>query len=1116
MALITAALVGTLAEAAAGNAAKSLGRKLRDSVFGTEKQKAFEKCLAAGILVMMAEATSESDDELNLLSGIFGDFFGNPSVGAELAQLIRGKSLDRERLETLFEEAGFDAETLPGLNFAGALTAFEAAFIMAAAEEPALQGTIQTNQLMAQTHISQQLLDEMRGLVAFLRDTRGETLQIAGGRLTALPAAGGETVTFRLSDAGQFFRPVDWESHYLRTLVKRCDPLDLTPIDETQPQAGMGGESRVYISDVFTTLNLEGLTRAEDQDVAEALGVRCLPGLGPAADEEPAGVEARASVEAGDEARVAIQAVEAVAALPRSVVLGQPGGGKSTLVNHIATQLAKRRLGGAEGASELRGWPADERPLPVRIILRHFAAWIPQGTKRGTAGLVWDYLEEMFEQWGCKEAFAPMKAELTDIGGVVFFDGLDEVRETDREATRTLVKESIEAFAGPLDQCKVVVTCREYAYAQGGDWHLNEREFRPFKLALFDLDQIKTFTETWYRVIGPQKGWGDGKALAEASNLNQAVNNQPHLKELAAYPLLLTLMAQVHGRDGYLPRDRADLYRRAVNLLLAHWENRIVRDIEGGRQVEPNLVMQLGVRTETLLGALERVAFSAHERQETEESRGQRTADIPKEELREVLAGELSSRDKAEQVIDYIQERAGLLQALDNRTYSFPHRTFQEYLAATHIMKQGEFDTLLRDRVRRDAQWWREVFLLSAGTSRSTPRNISEMIDRLLPQGPGADPVTQEKAEQVRIAAQAIQETNFHESVQKEAASEPGRFSATYRRVQDWLVAVLRSDTTVPVRERVGAGGDLADLGEVRREVSTLDEMQFCLVPAGPFWMGDRGDDEKGLPDNLHENTLLDYDFWMGRFPVTEAQFREFMAESRWWRETGPHPAYFNKLNDPAWRVPWAAALAFCGWLTERWRASGMLPAGFVAGLPSETEWEKAARGGVSIPHEPVVAPVNALHAAVRQPLKPNPLPQRIHPWGDHKQAEPRYARAMTLAAARWWRLWVSKFVVGCFPSGVSPYGCEEMVENTECWTRSIWGKDEGRADFGYPYRTDDGRESLKAPGNIFRVVRGWPYYRTISYRRTEVVSDRGRANTASGLRIALVPEAVFPLAGLG
>jgi predicted NACHT family NTPase len=290
---------------------------------------------------------------------------------------------------------------------------------------------------------------------------------------------------------------------------------------------------------------------------------------------------------------------------------------------------------------------------------------------------------------GLRRKFCPLKQTLLEEGGVILFDGLDEVRETDADSRRSLIKEAIVAFAAPLANCRVIVTCRDYAYERDAEWRLPESQFPVFTLPLFGKEQIDHFTQTWYRKIGPLKGWTAARSQQEANKLASAVQMFPHLQELAQYPLLLTLMAQVHGRDGFLPEDRADLYERAVNLLLAHWENRLVRDVEGGRKVEPGLVIQLGVSVAVLRRALARVAFAAHERQELEPERGERTADIHRLDLQEELKAELGSLDKAETVIRYIQQRAGLLQERDRYTYTFPHRTFQEYLAAAHIWQQS-------------------------------------------------------------------------------------------------------------------------------------------------------------------------------------------------------------------------------------------------------------------------------------------------------------------------------------------------------------------------------------------------------------------------------------------
>ena len=388
-------------------------------------------------------------------------------------------------------------------------------------------------------------------------------------------------------------------------------------------------------------------------------------------------------------------------------------------------------------------------------------------------------------EWGCRDAYAWLQQTLLNEGGVICFDGLDEVRESDEIAKRTVLKQAITAFAAPLTQCRVVVTCRTYAYRQGDRWQLPESTFRTLSLALFDMPQIRAFATAWYRVVGPWKGWRPSQSEREAENLCAAIENLPHLRDLAQYPLLLTLMAQVHGRDGYLPQDRADLYGRAVNLLLAHWDNRIVREAGGGYRIEPGLIMRLGILTEALRGALERVAFAVHQRQEEEGDRSERTADIDRLDLLEELEKDLGSLDKAQGVIDYIQDRAGLLQAQGNRTYSFPHRSFQEYLAATYLLKQAEFDTMLRDRLQRDTAWWREVFLLAAGASTATPRNIADLVDSLLPVSPSPGSLSAAKAAMVAVAGQALAETRFDRHVAKEA--EPGRYHAIFDRCQGWL-----------------------------------------------------------------------------------------------------------------------------------------------------------------------------------------------------------------------------------------------------------------------------------------------------------------------------------------
>ena len=1102
------------------------GKKLRDAISGTEKERAIGRCVEKGLAALLVKANTANAEERDLLATIFQIFFAQPDVGRELGALLKGQWPNREELLYLFNDAGFEASRLPGVSFDAALDAFAAMFLLAAMEEPALQGAIQTNQLLTQTHLQRALLEEMRGLAQFLRTAPTPTLQIQNGQISAQPQAGGERIVFRareVSVSGDVVgrdkteihaqtyienavigeTAADWEGHYLRMLIRECEALDLTLIDETAVEA-----SAVSVSEVFTTLYLARLTRSPEQKIAAAILKPHEPDMQQKTERE--------------EKRLPIPAVEAVAAMPRLVILGQPGGGKSTLVNHLVAQLAQRRLGKTGATDKLPEWPPEEKPLPVRIVLRRFAAAIPPETKRGGAGLVWDYLEQQLKECGCKEFFQLLKQRLTEEAGAVFFDGLDEVHETDAEMKRSLITQAIAEFAAPLAQCRVIVTCREYAYRQSKAWQLPKKDFPDVELDLFGEEQIEHFTKTWYQIVGPEKGWSMEKCRDEAKNLFQAIHEWPHLRELGQYPLLLTLMAQVHGRDGTLPNDRADLYERAVNLLLAHWQNRLVRDVSGNRKLEPGLIMQLGVRTETLRAILERVAFAAHERQEKMPGRSADAADIPKEDLREELENALGNAEKAKQVLAYIQERAGLLQAHDQRTYRFPHRTFQEYLAATHLLKQGEFDAMLHDRMKRDLIWWREVFLLAAGASRSTPRNISDLVDGLVPRVP--ETLTSDHAAQLQAAGQALAETNFIAHVRGE--KEPGRFAGTYERIQNGLLRAMRSDQTLPATERAGSGNVLSRLGDRRAEVMTIADMQFCLVPAGPFWMGSEEDDDE---KPLHLNEALKDDYWMSRYPVSNAQFAEFIKaggyrEARYWPEAiaekfwqngkfkgrydsafreqpDDHGAPFNFGNHPVVGITWYEALAFARWLNEFGQNQNWLGANVRVQLPSEAEWEKAGRGGLEIPPDFIIMSLRDFSAKKLASLQKNVHFQRRYPWGD--PADSNFANYSDTGIG-------ATSAVGCFPGGASPYGCEEMSGNVWEWTRSLYD--------AYPYPADEkekaARENLSAPQDAPRVFRGGAFYNDNSGVRcgSRGWNDPDLRHRHHGFRVVVAPIKLLKL----
>ena len=224
--------------------------------------------------------------------------------------------------------------------------------------------------------------------------------------------------------------------------------------------------------------------------------------------------------------------------------------------------------------------------------------------------------------------------------------------------------------------------------------------------------------------------------------------------------------------------------------------------------------------------------------------------------------------------------------------------------------------------------------------------------------------------------------------------------------------------------------------------VIELPKLNFRLdlvhIPAGPFMMGDdRYDDEKPI----HKVTLPEY--WIGKYPVINAQYAIFAKAVQRKFELPK-----GKENHPVVAVNWKDAQEFCKWLSG---ASGRNVL-----LPSEAEWEKAARGS---------------------PASISDI--RAYPWGNKEPDN---------TLCNFGNNEKGTTPVGKYsPKGDSPYGCVDMAGNVWEWTRSLWGKDYRKPDFVYPYNTDDGREDEAANDDVLRVVRGGSWASTVVNARCAV-----------------------------
>jgi formylglycine-generating enzyme required for sulfatase activity len=241
-----------------------------------------------------------------------------------------------------------------------------------------------------------------------------------------------------------------------------------------------------------------------------------------------------------------------------------------------------------------------------------------------------------------------------------------------------------------------------------------------------------------------------------------------------------------------------------------------------------------------------------------------------------------------------------------------------------------------------------------------------------------------------------------------------------------------------------------------------LREPEVMHVPGGAFLMGTNDEQIEWLAQRLDEARVWQQDgrfareqpphevslpgFEIGRYPLTVGEYRAFVeaggyAERSYWTGCGWDWREAQDIRAPRWwesdrwaghdRLPvigvsWYEALAYCRWLSS--------VTGRACGLPTEAQWERAARGADG----------------------------RLYPWGDAPVASHSNTRAsgpgQTLPVGRH------------SPAGDSPYGCAEMGGNASEWTLSRYRP--------YPYQGDDGRNDVA--GEAERVIRGGSWFKPL------------------------------------
>lgn len=418
-------------------------------------------------------------------------------------------------------------------------------------------------------------------------------------------------------------------------------------------------------------------------------------------------------------------------------IIGPPGSGKTTLMQHVTITLAANR----QRRYRIRAY------TPILLFLRDHIKTITQERPPALSKLVQDYFNDsdLFPRLIPPHGW--FEKQLQRGKCMVILDGLDEVAELQQ---RKIISAWVDNQIKNYPRCRFVLTSRPQGYRDAPLQRAHVLEVQPF-----NAKQVRRFIGNWYLAneIMSVGGKNDAdvrkRASKEASDLMQRLRAAPSLRTLTVNPLLLTMIVMVDRYHGDLPGSRVDLYVEICEVLLGRWRQaRGVRDIWTAAQKLVVLrhlaahMMEHNLRDITTAEAIEVIA----------------------KPLKRVGVRGVATKS----FLSDLQANSALLLEREAGRWSFAHLTFQEYLTSTHWLEQKAVEHNWNNLV--SDSWWDETLRLYAAQGDASPlvraclTNNSERALMLaadcLDEALEIDPEVRSAAEECVIAALESTDTN--------------------------------------------------------------------------------------------------------------------------------------------------------------------------------------------------------------------------------------------------------------------------------------------------------------------------------------------------------------------
>lgn len=378
-----------------------------------------------------------------------------------------------------------------------------------------------------------------------------------------------------------------------------------------------------------------------------------------------------------------VSGIKAVEDYQKLVLLGKPGAGKSTFLQHVVIECNNGNL-------------LSDR-VPVFIKLRDYVRKARIDENFNLKHHIYSYLKDISLQ--------EFEVILNEGKVLLLLDGLDEVPEIDVDRVIDFINYLIENY--PF--IRIIITCR----IQGNKYQFNG--FTSVQIADFLEPQIVAFAENWF-AASYNNDLEKGKAKAEKFMSQLKLSENKQILELATMPLLLSLICKIFSAKHQFYSKRHKLYEQGLKILLSKWDEsrRIKRD---------RLYQDLNLEEKVKL-----LSYIAARKFEQEQY-----VLFEKSEIQRYISEYLDILEEDSQaVLESIIQQHGLLIPRAQLIYSFSHLTFQEFFAAKWFIDRSQWQDLVNFITNKSC---REVFLLLIEIVNNADELLQQMkiqIDNLL------------------------------------------------------------------------------------------------------------------------------------------------------------------------------------------------------------------------------------------------------------------------------------------------------------------------------------------------------------------------------------------------